>query len=75
VSIALLQCVECGTTSNESAGWRGYRIEDPEDENAEPELGWYCPALLGPGVRGLFIELLGGAPRILLSGVGSNGVH
>jgi hypothetical protein len=42
VAIALLQCVECGATSNESAGWRVVRIDDPE-EDAHPELGWYCP--------------------------------
>ena len=43
VAITLMLCVECGKSSNEAAGWRVVRIDDPEDEDARPELGWYCP--------------------------------
>jgi hypothetical protein len=32
--------VECGTSSHD--GWLVVRIDDPE-EDAHPELGWYCP--------------------------------
>ena len=40
----VLRCIECGCLSGlRAAGWRGYRIEDREDEGAEPEVGWYCP--------------------------------
>lgn len=38
-----LVCQECRVASNSRAtGWRGYRIDDP-DENGPPALAFYCP--------------------------------
>ena len=43
VAVAL-RCIECGATSRDGRGWRGYRVEDPENPIAEPEVAFYCPA-------------------------------
>jgi hypothetical protein len=38
-----LRCEECGTVATGDAwGWRGYRIDDPEDGDL-PEMGFFCP--------------------------------
>jgi hypothetical protein len=40
---APLRCTECGARSDVDAlGWRGYRMEDPEEGDA-PALAFYCP--------------------------------
>jgi hypothetical protein len=44
VIVALLWCVECGRSSDDSSGWRVGRIDDPEDADPRPQLGFYCPA-------------------------------
>jgi ribosomal protein L44E len=38
----VLQCVECGTRSLSATGWRGVRVDLP-DEGDEPALAFYCP--------------------------------
>jgi hypothetical protein len=39
-----LVCQECRVYSDAKAtGWRGYRVDDPE-ENEPPVLAFYCPA-------------------------------
>jgi hypothetical protein len=38
----VLECVECGTRSLSAAGWRGVRVDLP-DEGDESELASYCP--------------------------------
>jgi hypothetical protein len=41
--VNLLRCVQCGSISGlHAAGWRGYRIDDP-DIDEEPALGFFCP--------------------------------
>jgi hypothetical protein len=38
-----LRCEECGVEATAGAwGWRGYRIDDPEDGDL-PEIGFFCP--------------------------------
>jgi len=38
-----LRCEECGIQATAGAwGWRGYRIDDPE-EGDMPEIGFFCP--------------------------------
>jgi hypothetical protein len=38
-----LCCDECGTLSKTHAwGWRGYRMDDPEEDEF-PALAFYCP--------------------------------
>ena len=38
-----IECEECGThSSGDAYGWRGYRIDDPEDGDL-PEIGFFCP--------------------------------
>jgi len=38
-----LRCEECGELATNGAwGWRGYRIDDPEDGDP-PEIGFFCP--------------------------------
>jgi hypothetical protein len=38
-----LRCEECGDQATAGAwGWRGYRIDDPEDGDP-PEIGFFCP--------------------------------
>jgi hypothetical protein len=40
----LLICAQCGCLSGlHAAGWRGYRVDDPEDEDVRPEIGFFCP--------------------------------
>jgi hypothetical protein len=43
VTVELLWCVECGRSSDDASGWRVGRIDDPEDEDPRPQLGFYCP--------------------------------
>ena len=39
----LMECEECGTHAiGDAWGWRGYRIDDPEDGDP-PEIGFFCP--------------------------------
>jgi hypothetical protein len=39
----VVDCVECGCRSEAGwAGWRAYRIDDPE-LGEPPALGFYCP--------------------------------
>jgi hypothetical protein len=43
--ISGLVCTECGCPSGlRAAGWRGYRVDDLEDADAPPELGFFCSA-------------------------------
>jgi hypothetical protein len=38
-----IRCEECGAPATGDAwGWRGYRIDDPEDGDL-PEIGFFCP--------------------------------
>jgi hypothetical protein len=38
-----LCCEECGGEATAGAwGWRGYRIDDPEEGDV-PEIGFFCP--------------------------------
>jgi hypothetical protein len=37
-----LECVECGKLSLSAAGWRGLRVDLP-DEDDEPALAFSCP--------------------------------
>ena len=38
-----LRCEECSAEAIAGAwGWRGYRIDDPEDGDP-PEIGFFCP--------------------------------
>jgi hypothetical protein len=38
-----LCCEECGSRATAGAwGWRGYRIDDPEEGDI-PEIGFFCP--------------------------------
>ena len=45
MSRRVIVCVECGAMSATPSlrGWRGYRIDDPEDEEP-PALAFYCPS-------------------------------
>lgn len=43
MTVELLWCVECGRSSDDASGWRVGRIDDPEDEDPRPQLGFYCP--------------------------------
>ena len=42
MAIRLLICLECGTTLDDATAWRAVRVDDPEDADARPELGFYC---------------------------------
>jgi hypothetical protein len=38
-----MRCEECGVqAAGHARGWRGYRIDDPEDGDL-PEMGFFCP--------------------------------
>jgi hypothetical protein len=40
-----LVCQECHVFSNgRAAGWRGYRVDDPDDQTEPPTLAFYCPS-------------------------------
>ena len=40
-------CAECGRESKDANGWRALRVDDPTDEDARPEIGFFCPACAG----------------------------
>ncbi len=43
IELKRLCCEECGAEATPGAwGWRGYRIDDPE-EGDTPEIGFFCP--------------------------------
>jgi hypothetical protein len=37
-----MRCLECDCETEEARGWRGYLIDDPEDDEA-PSVVFYCP--------------------------------
>jgi len=40
-----LRCAECGAAAPADAlGWGGYRVDDPRDEEAAPEVAFFCLA-------------------------------
>jgi hypothetical protein len=41
-ALSLLECVECRIRSPSADGWRGVRVDLP-DEDDEPLLAFYCP--------------------------------
>jgi hypothetical protein len=43
-TVLLVECSECGRQSTASErGWHAYVVDDPDDDEAPPELVVYCP--------------------------------
>ena len=53
MAIRLLNCLECGTTLEDATEWRVVRVDDPEDQDARPELGFYCARCAAQARAGL----------------------